>query len=505
MILLSPSLLEDRDGDVTNEDARIFRRIAVDLQDALLGAEPKLSKASGWAFSEMYLLQYIRRQNKANPFGGDLAVREPVDYNRLQESSSFLRTSFDRLLALRGDELGSLRPVILLRALEETGLQMPAVSWAPILKRLIDSRKANVIEASAKFLISQLFSNPSPSILQSFLYLLSQVSIRQILSESIGSGAVTKLLVLSGLSTSPPENDGAVSVVAPTKAAEVLRKIFLDIMTAHEYSKEEVDIMEVIADHSAFGPLPLVESLAEWMLYVFDSYQEDPASDGCVRALFSVVDIICRSEKSAAQFISTRFVPLEDSVLSPRDIWGLARVFQRSHLAEHTQGLLGDAFGSPELGIIRLLQTALARTERIDQDEALVVAETAVCAFISAVHSRLSVSPLMPPGNSARYRDAVARASAPLNWVARLLDVVVIMCANRLPGGIEFGWSRAMAGLVGLLAGSVRPRGGDLIVVPQPHWDLLEAELPLTLSDLVRQSVTSEPDGSSYASQVGGT
>ncbi|KAI9357908.1 hypothetical protein DFJ73DRAFT_794120, partial [Zopfochytrium polystomum] len=127
-----PSLQMGSLDNLSDENARVLRNSLATLHEHLLGPEPKLSRASGWALGQIYESLYAEDRIRTAAGGGDAAevlAKDPNDYSRLQVGASFLRAAFEALGALSPDQLLRSDPLVLLQALSGAGVQLPYVNW----------------------------------------------------------------------------------------------------------------------------------------------------------------------------------------------------------------------------------------------------------------------------------------------------------------------------------------------------------------------------------------
>ncbi|KAJ3393035.1 hypothetical protein HDU84_002975 [Entophlyctis sp. JEL0112] len=485
----------------------LLRRAMETMASLLFSQDPKVSRIVGWVVGKgfsAFTNKSSARLDEHSGGGGEAKSllnnrsrqKDPADYRRLNESSSFLRAAFDTLSKLAHEDCSgglvhAAKSIFLGLLAVDAGkppdvprLGLPLVSWTRVLGtcRTWAEQVGDKEFRGACFQFAAVFSShtSAKSLVDAFVADMqnSVVPDARGLYELwdafpvCGPNGVGKLLTLAGLVEYQSKED-AVMTVAPSKVLEILQSVisFVYCGDGKNFPGSQIELAETIFHHLKLQQEHLPESvkklkseLVATMCRSFESLPDEPTSENDVAALrWTVRTALC---VQTAESESLMELLLQPDFWNPKFIWALLCLMEFSQeeaSLDWMSSYVTTRHVNNDLLYVRILQHVFSHEARSAGPYSCV---NACASYLShVVQKRVK---------SVGSTDPVSDAIFKMTWIVRYLDVMIIACSSKNGAGIDFCLSKGLAGALALLDAHslvhVSKQSG-IVSLPEDAWN----------------------------------
>ncbi|KAJ3017822.1 hypothetical protein HKX48_003356 [Thoreauomyces humboldtii] len=446
------------------KDVPTIRRTVDSLRGLAVGPDPKIARIAGWVLGKVVSHLSLEDSARKELMGsaGEIVAgkKDPMNYNRLHQGSSYLRAVYDSLASNGGAAVTKETAAVLIEALVLVDAPLPPADWNPVLPvlqrldsdqtdetKMLDAKHATA--ASPKSLVAIYVSK-----LEEFINSLS--STFDFANQTYG---IPKLLELGGMGRT--EKSGRVgetdtstpraTAVASTKILQLF-KSSINTFVAADSGKQSrfikqilphfmVDTARETSETTSFLRLDLLCAL----ISAYRRLDDIPKDDEAVVTVRGLMTCIASDLRAVVEFMNELPDPnaTAPTPWTPKSLWAVGRLTElavlhaesRPWLAESLARVSGQSgSGTVPTAIVQVSRAALLHPESHVQN-----------AWIRALVT------------NARRTAPEGEIRARLQWVVLLLDVAIMLCAASVSRGVdvaavgaEIAWTRAIAGYIGL-------------------------------------------------------
>ncbi|KAI8995153.1 hypothetical protein BC832DRAFT_357478 [Gaertneriomyces semiglobifer] len=497
LLALSTLVGQHNTGDPnTSVDASLLRRVVEVLYDQLVNGEPKSSRIAGWIFGKIASEMVANEEAQAMEDliglsgGGRNMRKDPPNYNRLNQGSSYLRAVFDSLVS------GTIHREVcakLLGCLIHVDAALPAVDWNVVFKvaenmdasedSTRDQRLCDLCFALAT--IQAVYGSGS-----AIEYVISHIAT--LVREPTASlrilnlpMAIGVLLKLGGLSTESQNTYEARVAVAPSKVIEIFQaavhRVFGDDDVSSRLRLKFIQTMSpflrVPVDVAASPRAALLRSMILQELVSGHGYLPEEVVDEDATAAVKELAGCVAFDKQAIQALMTQHFDHNKAALgwTPKGLWCFGKLVEIAVTENKEKPWLADMLAAcmkqPSPAMEALLMNVL---RQVIASHGVELQQVAVHASISTIQSMLSLD---PHGEIGRY-------------IVRMLDIALMICASsdkEAAQPVDVVWSLALGGLNWLWLSMQR---GDKEPVPRAFGPVAGSEIVLWLTSLIAEDET---------------
>ncbi|KND01787.1 uncharacterized protein SPPG_03579 [Spizellomyces punctatus DAOM BR117] len=508
-------------------DVVALRRTIDTLRAQAVGQEFKVARIAGWVLgilcSQAGSEDEIRSSLMNAAGDTSLRTRDPPNYSRLHQGSSFLRAAYDTLAGMNAFKVTRQGFHVLLDAFINVDIDLPPVDWMQPFSHLTALDTRDQLEndeegfAAACYLLAarQASATSAKSFVEYFVTKLTEMVGRDAgllpsweREALVSSDGICKLLKLGGLNESEDRVAGGSEAarsgplpvaVASSKVLEIfklaLRAVFggqhgtgFTDELQREFALSVVPFLSTSVDHQSGMISVLRSDLAKLVMGAYRDLPPDLCTPNEVATTRALVTCISVDIESIVELINELLpvVPYGVSrVWTRKSLWAVGRIVEmtamhasnRPWLSEALEGISGQKAGAASL--VQVMRESFSQ-----QDDA--TRSFAVCAMLTAIQHIVH----------ANEREEW------MHWMVRLLDVMIMQCAaaamDKTAGvcdAVEVTWAKGLAGIVRLSSGvgfdtSDSEKAEDDIsdFIMNFHcgvWEVIESEMIASLPSLV--------------------
>ncbi|KAI8617908.1 hypothetical protein BC830DRAFT_55078 [Chytriomyces sp. MP71] len=477
-----------------------FREIAEFFHKQVTTQDPKIARVMGWVLGKMFAaFDPLYDPAAAAAIGQGLGSsnaftnsrrKDPSDYRRLNEGSSFLRASFDALSSLtaRGitpDTLDSVR--MLVSVLVNVGthptqpLGLPVVNWIKILNVCWESGDAVLLRDS--FLLAAIHASATSAKSLVDFFVARLTSFEGVLQFAFRPEGVGKLLTLGGICErgevrGDDEDAGNAAaaariVVAPSKVLEIVQAMvtFVYDKVDHSATDHMIEFAETVQKAlllditgAPASVMKLREEVLDLICGAFTSFPSEARSTKAILAVRRLTKTALTSRSEASKNILQAL--LSSDLWTDKTLWSLLHVLEfadSGHEHDWIVAAIKKSFVNKDHLFVSVLQFVFA------QDPATTTCYDAACTYLRHV-----VRTSTP--NTANERTIFR-----LSWIVRYLDVLIIACASHNGASVDAGWARGLSNLFSLLDAQFSVDAIEVMRVMEADWSVMASHVEVAL------------------------
>ncbi|TPX72938.1 hypothetical protein SpCBS45565_g00252 [Spizellomyces sp. 'palustris'] len=515
-------------------DVVALRRTIDTLRALAVGQEFKVARIAGWVLGTLCSQAGSEEEMRSSLMNaaGDTSMRtrDPPNYNRLHQGSSFLRATYDTLAGMNAFKVTRQGFHILLDAFITVDIDLPPVDWMQPFSHLtaldtryqLENEEAGFAAACYLLAARQASATSAKSFVEYFVTKLAEMVGRDVgLLPSwerevlVSSDGIGKLLKLGGLYESEDlvaggsemARNGLLPIaVAPSKVLEIFKLALHAVFGGQhgtgftdelqrEFALSVVPFLSTSVEHQS-GMIGVLRSdLAKLVVGAYRALPPDLCTPNGVATTRALVTCISVDIESVVELVNELLpvVPYGMSrVWTPKSLWAVGRFLEmttmhasnRPWLSEALEGISGQKAGAATL--VQVMRESFSQ-----QDDA--TRSSAVCAMLTAIQHIVHAS----------------EHEEWMHWIVRLLDVMIMQCAaaamDKTAGvcdAVEVTWAKGLAGIVRLSSGvgfdtSDSERAEDDIskFIMNFHrgvWEVIENEMIASLPSLILANTVPE-------------
>jgi hypothetical protein len=222
-------LVSTGEESTSSERYALVRRFVDHAQKLLLDREPKFSRVAGWVLGKTYKSFFLSAKNGVDNeilLGHGAQQKDPNDFSRLQESTSFLRATFEVMCSIVSNKTSQDKCCLLITCLDSAKIQLPPVNWLPCLRQLLDCNNSELIITCFSFICNQLTASPPRSMVELFILIFSKIQDMNFLLEKIlTEEGLGQLLSISGIQDANKQSSGANPLIAPSRTIDIVKTL----------------------------------------------------------------------------------------------------------------------------------------------------------------------------------------------------------------------------------------------------------------------------------------
>lgn len=434
--------------------------------------------------------------------------KEPSDLSRLEKETSVIRAVFDALKSGKDTTM-------LVEALEQIEVALPAVDWAPLLSKIWDQGDLVMKSRVLSFTSRHCVVSSSRSLLD---FLVSRCEPRywgslgkDLQLRILGDAGIGKLLDIAGLEPFEPDplepgaaDDAPKMTIAPTKLLSLVGESFEEALSKDDHAALQFTLLttlhsrmaehRTVATSSQLGEIPVAAQLASLLCRVFPTLPlpTDPTS---VRMLRLCTESIACDARVFGYFIGgdadgdpSRDV-VKVCVAWELDAAGKAKADFGMTTATLASTVLENEFSAMEPGEgrrARMFSVLQALAVQLAVDE---VAE--IKNMLAGKEARLSKG----------LRTVLARRAVVLRWLGRLLDTGIVV-GSATPEELTEFMCLVCGGFVEMCLGGKWWMTSDSLRDQTPEQEA-EAEQAATTAFEFEPELAEEGDGLLLAARFG--